>query len=202
MIVTIRPLAASDVRHVADLHERAFPGFFLSALGTPFLRQFYSGFVGDPTTVTVVACDEQGKLIGAAVGTTQPSRFFQRLVQRRWFGFGLASARVATRHPSFVPRLLRAIRYRGDSPEAASGNALLSSICVDPSAKRTGVGRQLLEAWTAEVARLGSHGAYLTTDARDNDDVNRFYASQGWTVTETFATPEGRLMNVYTISIR
>lgn len=200
MRLTVAPLAAVDVGDLARLHRRAFPRFFLSTLGEPFLVQFYRGFLDDESAVTVVARDQLGQITGVVVGTIQPDRFFSRLLRRRWWGFALASARTALTSPGAVQRLLGALRYRGDTPTGGEG-ALLSSICVDPANQGTGVGRRLVEAWLSEVAAHGVRTAYLTTDADHNDAVNAFYQTSGWRLADTFTTRTGRRMHQYTISL-
>lgn len=197
MIVSLGRLQPSDVPEAAALHLEAFPTFFLSSLGLPFLREFYRGFLSDPTAVTVSARGESGNLVGCVVGTTTPDGFFKRLLRRRLLGFVLASTRVAIAKPSIAPRLLGAVRYRGVDVPGASG-ALLSSICVDPRTQGAGIGAQLISAWEAEAARKGARAAHLTTDAEDNASVNAFYEQQGWTNTTTFTTAQSRRMNLYT----
>ena len=195
--VALGSIVPSDVRPLAQLHRVAFPGFFLSTLGEPFLIQFYRSFLTDDTAVTVVARTANGSVCGAVVGTTEPAGFFGRLMKRRWPGFLLAGAKAVVANPRVTWRLLRAVRYRGDAPAGAAG-ALLSSICVDPSLQGAGVGRQLVDAWTREVVSRGVRTAYLTTDTDANDAVNRFYQSQGWRLSERYTTREGRSMNLYT----
>lgn len=194
---SLGPLARHDIAPLARLHRRSFPGFFLSRLGEPFLVQFYLGFLQDSSAVTVVARDHVGSVVGAAVGTTEPAGFFRRLLIHRWPGFAAASARAVLRQPTAIPRLVRAVTYRGAAPPRAGG-ALLSSICVDPSAQGTGVGRQLLAAWERAAQQKGARRAFLTTDAESNQAVNDFYAARGWRLEESFVTREGRSMNCYT----
>lgn len=196
MSLTIAPLHPADVDEAVSLHQRAFPEFFLSQLGTGFLRQFYSGFLTDPTAVTTVARDEQGRIVGTVVGTTHPSGFFGRLLRRRLGGFALASASAALRSPRVVPRLVKGITYRGEAGERVDG-ALLSSICVAPDAQGAGVGRQIIEAWCDSARERGATRAFLTTDALDNHAVNAFYTRRGWECTATFSTDQGRSMNRY-----
>ena len=40
-------------------------------------------------------------------------------------------------------------------------------------------------------------GAFLTTDAENNNTVNSFYHSLGWKIESAYETPEGRKMNRY-----
>ncbi|MEU4567432.1 GNAT family N-acetyltransferase [Micromonospora sp. NPDC023956] len=192
-------LTGHDVPAAADLHLRAFPRFFLSSLGAPFLREFYAGFVDDPDAVTVVSRGDDGRLLGVVVGTVTPDGFFGRLLRRRGHRMAVAAIRPALRDPRAVGRLVRGLAYRGDVPVTTRG-ALLSSICVDPLAAGGGRGRQLIDAWWRQVRQRGVRDAYLTTDADDNDPVNAFYRRAGWTLTGDYVTREGRRMNCYTVS--
>lgn len=191
----LTPLRATDVALLAKLHQEAFPGFFLSTLGTPFLEQFYRGFLSDPTAVTVVA-RRDAEVLGAVVGTTEPNGFFARLLRRQILGFVVASARAVASNPRSLRRVLRGVRYRGDAPVGSEG-ALLSSICVDPKLHRAGVGSALLAEWSQLAGAAGAQRAHLTTDATDNDAVNGFYQRHGWAIEQTYETPDGRLMNRY-----
>ena len=200
MALTLTTLHEADVRPLANLHRRAFPQFFLSSLGEAFLVQFYRGFVKDPSAVCVVAKDSANRLVGGVVGTIEPAGFFARMLRKRWPGFAVASLSAVLRTPAALPRLLAALRYRGGGG-AEGADALLSSICVEPSQQSTGVGRQLMEEWTIRVQRHGVTGASLTTDAVDNDAVNAFYLARGWRISERFTTAQGRRMHRYTITL-
>jgi GNAT superfamily N-acetyltransferase len=189
------PLSRAHVDACASLHVAAFPGFFLSRLGPRFLREFYTGFLGDPDAITAVALDDTGQVRGVVVGTLRPSGFFSRLLKRRWWAFALASLALALRHPTQLPRLLGALTYRGGVPLPVSG-ALLSSICVDPGAQGTGVGRGLIQAFLDVVKEAGL-AAYLVTDRHDNDATNEFYVRNGWRLAGSYETPQGRVMNCY-----
>jgi ribosomal protein S18 acetylase RimI-like enzyme len=200
LITTCSPLRRDDVPPAASLHRRAFPTFFLTSLGEPFLVEFYRGFLGDATAVTVMAHDERGLLRGLVVGTVEPAGFFRRLLRRRWPGFLVASARAVLASPRVAPRLLQAVGYRGNAGPGEHG-ALLSSICVDPDLQGHGIGRELLTAWTTEVALRGANHAFLTTDADDNASTLRFYESSGWSRTASFETIQGRRMHRYGITL-
>jgi GNAT superfamily N-acetyltransferase len=185
--------------HVAaavETHLKSFPSFFLSSLGPRFLREFYQSFLADPLGVGVVAVDADNRLLGSAVGPLDPRGYFGRLVRRRWWAFALAGAQSALRNPAAVPRLMRALFYRGEPPVGKT-RALLSSIAVDPSVQGQGVGSGLLQSWVAEVRARGGRGCFLTTDALGNDAVNHFYQRLGWSLESAYSTPQGRKMNRY-----
>lgn len=198
MNIEIDDLRDGDVRAAAQLHRRAFPSFFLSSLGEPFLEQFYRGFLDDRTAVTAVVRSEAGALQGVVVGTVQPVGFFGRLLRRQWLGFAFASARAVVRNPAAVPRLVGAIRYRGAAGDHCTG-ALLSSVCVDPDLQGAGIGKVLVTEWVSRARRQGAEEAYLTTDTEGNDSVNAFYQALGWSLAEQYVTREGRQMNRYQV---
>lgn len=181
---------------LAQLHADAFPDFFLTRLGQPFLRQFYLGYTKDPSAITSVAIQGTA-VLGAAVGTVAPAGYFKRLLLRQLPGLTLAAARAAVRNPAFVPRLARALTYRGNVPGHQPG-ALLSSICVAKTSQSTGIGTKLLHDWENRASAAGATHAYLTTDAINNNATNRFYQANCWIPTSQHTTPEQRRMNVYT----
>lgn len=185
-------LTAADAKPLATLHRRAFPGFFLSHLGEPFLRQFYLGFVDDETAVTVVARDELGEPYGLAVGTTHPAGFFSRLLLRRLMGFVFASAAAVLRDPRTFPRIISAVRYRGDTAPGHDGALLTASIPRGP-----GVALGARCSRRGGIAPTRWARAFLTTDADGNETVNRFHSRDGWTLNDRFVTAQGRSMNRY-----
>ncbi|OPY67545.1 MAG: Acetyltransferase (GNAT) family protein [Syntrophorhabdus sp. PtaU1.Bin002] len=192
----IDALSPAHIDKVVETHLRAFPNFFLSFLGPRFLREFYISFFLDPHGIGYTAAAPDGRILGVIVGPLDPQGYFKRLLKRRWWAFCLASISAVLRHPSCVPRLFRAVFYRGESPSGHT-RALLSSIAVDPCRQRGGVGKELVMRWVEEARRRGAVGCYLTTDADDNDQVNAFYRGLHWHIESTYITPEGRRMNRY-----
>ncbi|HSV26269.1 MAG TPA: GNAT family N-acetyltransferase [Sedimentisphaerales bacterium] len=201
MKTEITAIASHDIEEVVRLHMEAFPSFFLTFLGPGFLKEFYGSFTWDSAGAGFVARDiVDGALLGVIVGPVSPEGYFKRLLWKRWWAFGLASIGAVLKSPRIIPRLSRAVFYRGDKP-LGMARSLLSSIAVSPQAQGRGIGEVLMRAWIAEVHRRGSRGCFLTTDARDNDKVNRFYERLGWKLEASFSTPEGRLMNRYTLDL-
>lgn len=199
MAYRVIPLEPRHVPQAVDVHMRAFRTFFLTFLGPRFLREFYGSFVTDPAGIGFAAEEDgTGRVLGSVVGPQTPAGYFKRLLKRRWWAFCIASLSAVLRRPTVIKRLFRAVFYRGEAPAGAE-RALLSSISVSPDAQGQGVGKALMLAWAEEARRRGAVGAFLTTDAADNDAVNRFYQSLGWRLESSFATPEGRRMNRYVL---
>jgi len=184
-----------DVKSLVELHQAAFPGFFLTSLGHRFLRLLYRSLVDAESGVCIVAENGQG-VLGFAVGTTEPDAFFKTLLRKQGLSFAVATVPALLRHPAFaVRRCLGALCYRGEKPKAFPKAALLSSLAVSPDAARQGIGRELLDAFCNEVTRRGGHAVYLTTDASGNDAVNQFYEKCGFHCVDTFERPGRRRMN-------
>lgn len=197
--VIVRPLRVSDARRAASIHRTAFPTFFLSSLGAPFLRQFYRGFAERNDVVALVAVI-QGEVVGVVVGPMDPDAFFKRLLIARWPWFAVTGLGAVVRRPRSIRRLGRALRYRGKVP-GMPGGALLSSICVDPYRQTRGVGTALLTAWCAEVCSRGQTRAHLTTDAVDNERAVSFYIRNGWSLVGTYETADKRLMHAFEVTL-
>lgn len=199
MNLTIRSAQHTDVDSVVTVHLEAFQGFFLSFLGSAFLRELYKAILADPSGMGYV-CEQSQQIVGFVFGTDQPAGFYGRLLRRRWWRFGLASVVPVLRRPSVILRLLRAFRM----PQQAShesGVGTLMSIAVSPGMQAKGVGRALVHAFLQEAARRQLKKINLTTDRRDNDPVNHFYEKQGFSMAHSFVTPEGRPMNEYVIEL-
>jgi GNAT superfamily N-acetyltransferase len=192
-------LRNEELDRVVELHLRAFPGFFLTVLGPRFLRCLYAG-IRDHSTGIVLCCFGGNGMLGFVAGTVQPGNFYRHLLLRRWWQFGLAALWPVLRRPAILPRLLNAFRKPGEATEH-EGSAELMSIAVDPSAQGLGVGRFLVSGFFCECRRRGIERVELTTDANKNESVNQFYERAGFRKKRSFTTPQGRLMNQYTIHI-
>lgn len=196
--VHVRPLERQDAGAAAAVHAEAFPSFFLSSLGERFLRQLYLAFAQAEDVVAVVV-EVDGRLAGAAAGPLQPAGFFRRLAMRRTLQFAIAALPAVLRRPSIGRKVVGGLRYRG--PDTDTDGALLSTICVSPSARSAGVGSALLEAWCRAAVAAGATRAFLTTDLEGNSQANAFYLRNGWQVHGTHVADGARAMNVYSADL-
>ncbi|MBC8481739.1 MAG: GNAT family N-acetyltransferase [Planctomycetes bacterium] len=183
------------LKDVVKIHMQSFPSFFLTFLGPRFLKEFYGSFIYDQQGIGFVAI-ENGKVFGVVVGPLDTAGYFKRLLLKKWYAFCFASIGAVLRKPTVIKRLLRAVFYRGEAPQDKK-RSLLSSIAVSPEAQRKSIGKTLVLKWLEEIKSRGARGAFLTTDAKDNETVNGFYQSLGWKIESSYVTPEGRLMNRY-----
>ena len=175
---------------------RRLSWFFLSFLGARFLSEFYKSFINNNNSIGFVAQRMDKELLGIIVGPLNPNGFFKKLLKRRWWAFCIASIEAVLKKPSCIPKLIRALFYRGDSP-AGQTRALLSSIAVKKNVQGKGIGKTLIKRWLEEVNKRGACGCYLTTDSIENEGVNSFYQRLGWRIDSTYSAPDGRKINRY-----
>ena len=188
--------AGSDyIKTIAELHKKAFPTFFLTQLGVPFLRTLYNGYMEDKDSGIIVA-EEKGKLVGFIAYSNDYPQFYKGLIKNHLMKFAFCSFAAAIRHPSFIKRLLGAFK-KSESVVKEEKYVELASICVDPGIESKGVGSQLIDYLKGIVDFNNYSYINRETDAEGNDGVNRFYVKNGFKLEREFITAEGRRMNEY-----
>ena len=199
--MTIRQLSQKDKRligELAKLHKKAFPDFFLTQLGLPFLRTLYRGYLDDPESGIIVAVENR-KLAGFVAYSNDYPRFYKGLVKKKIIQFVWCSFLAALRHPSFTKRLLGALK-KSEAVEKKEKYVELASICVDPETEGKGIGTKLVNRLKKQVDFDIYSYINLETDADHNDKANGFYVKNGFTLYRTYMTNEGRRMNEYRYS--
>ncbi len=199
-----RPAMMRDIARLVGIHEKSFPGFFLTQLGPKFLRALYAGMIESSHGVVIVAeynppsdeFEKGGGLAGFAAGSPNQGRLYRELRNHHLGAFGLAAAIAAVRNPDLTFRLLRAIG-RPREAEAMSSPACLMSIAVDPMSRTNGVGGELVRQFESKLTELGCSDYCLTTDQEHNGPVRTFYERLGLSVRRDTTTREGRPMVEY-----
>lgn len=197
-MVSIRKLDKVDDRYItnlAQLHRKAFPQFFLTQLGLPFLKTLYKGYVEDENSGILVA-EINGKLAGFIAYSNDYSKFYKGLLKKHLIRFGFCSFLAVIKHPSFCKRLLGAFK-KSDEVKKEEAYVELASICVNPKVGKHGIGSQLIQ-YLKDITDFADY-AYinLETDACNNDAVNHFYVRNGFELAREYITAEGRKMNEY-----
>lgn len=198
----LRLAVITDVESISRLHTEAFDGFFLTMLGPRFLRHLYSAFIAENNGCCLVAEDESGKVVGFVAGTSAPEKFFSEIRKKNLMKFAFAATPGLLKNPLFVVRkCIVALTYKGEPVSELAGAALLSSLAVHPSTAGQGVGADLVNEFCKQVKVAGNSSVYLTTDADENDRVNRFYERCGFGLRDSFTRPGNRIMNRWVKSL-
>ncbi len=183
------------INEIADLHKKAFPEFFLTKLGEPFLKTLYKGYLDDNDSGIIIAVDKE-RILGIIAYSNDYSNFYRNLIKHKIFQFGWCSFLAVLRHPAFAKRLIGAFK-KGESVERTEKYVELASICVDPKESGRGIGSELLHYLQSRVDYSTYAYINLETDAENNERANRFYINNGFTLYREYTTAEGRKMNEY-----
>ena len=142
-LIEIRRANVSDIASVVEVHKTSFPEFFLTKMGSNFLREMYLGYLFHPSGIFYVAI-VGGHIAGFVAGTISPDIFFSQLRKKRALYFFIYALPALLRNPKLVfKKLYSALFYRGDKPAELSNGALLSSIGVIPAGQGNSVGKKL-----------------------------------------------------------
>ena len=196
-------LAEEHLQQVAALHEACFEGYYLTRLGPSFLRAMYGWYVDYPQAIAHVALDGQGRVVGFVAGTTDAESYHGSLFRRQGGALlGVLLARLATspvetvrlawERKDLAPQALSSMLGGGTGEPVGSastpeeGAASLVSVGVDPSQRRSGIGRRLTELFVKEAGQGGCEVVTLSV-REDNPGARLFYESMGWTEVSTSA---------------
>lgn len=146
-------------------------------------------------------CDES-ECVGFVSGFVNPPSFYKELRRRR-FRLALSACAGILARPRRLKTLVADYNRAGYSATSSSesSTAELSSLAVLPSAASHGLGSRLVRRFIETAWRLGAERVVLTTDAKNNDAVNRFYQRLGFTRLRDFEPRPGRVLNEYVIDI-
>ena len=181
--LVIRELRSADQARAADLLAGAFADFpaMQVVVGTGAgardrLRRIFALEFEPGSPVTAMAAELDGRLVGALTFIDSPA------CSEMSAGRMLRFVRIAG------PRIVRSIRMfrRIEQVHPASRHRHLPSIAVLPELQSQGIGHELMAAFH-ERADAAGRPAYLETIRRfdrSQPSLERFYASQGYTVVD------------------
>lgn len=191
--------AAEDrLRDVVRVHLTAFPGFFLARLGGRFLLEYYR-CVWRYEHGLILTAERDGQVIGFVAGFRSPAGFHAFMRARAW-RFAVPAAIGMLRRPALLRRFLGAYAGTGATADASAASAdtcELASLGVDPAFEGHGIGRALVERFCEAAREGGAVRVCLSTDAQDNDRVNRFYVSLGFAPSHRESRSGTRVMQHY-----
>ena len=186
-----------ELNAIVDVHMAAFRGFFLTELGTAFVRQMYLGFLADPAVV-FLAARHRGTIAGFAVGFIAGGRGNRHIALRRAPALALAVLPALAKRPIFLAsRLLAKLQCVDGTPDTPPDAIMLRSIAVQPLFQGSAVAKSLLATFEVLAHKRGATRCVLTTDADDNERVNRFYVREGYQLSSAFMQHGERRMNFY-----
>ena len=191
--MNIRKATINDVNTIVKIHLDAFKGFFLTSLGSQFLKFYYSCFIKSDETVTMVA-EEDGVIYGFSASTKVCKGFNSRLIKSNFLAFVMLSLKMLFTTPKSLLRLVKNLTKKGDCVDDDEDYAELYSIGVSKAAQGKGVGKLLLAESERVMKYEGVQKVSLTTDFYNNEQAVGFYHSMGYETLYEFVTYPNRKM--------
>lgn len=191
--MNIREATTNDVDIIVEIHIDAFKEFFLTSLGSAFLKFYYTCFINNNDTIVMVA-EENGVIYGFSASTKVCKGFNSRLIKTNLLAFSILSLKMLFTTPSSLLRLINNLTKKGEGVEDNEDYAELYSIGVSKDAQGKGVGKKLLTVSEQVMKEEGVIRVSLTTDYDNNDHAVGFYHSMGYETLYEFVTYPNRRM--------
>ena len=74
-VIEIKPLRFEDITTAVDIHQMAFPQFFLTFLGSKFLELLYGFYCEGKNGTGTLRKNTMERIVGVLLGTIDPNGF-------------------------------------------------------------------------------------------------------------------------------
>lgn len=192
----IRKGNKGDVENLVSLHEMVFDGFFMTSLGSSFLKAYYISALKLPDTVCYVAEEDDGECLGFVFGRPYAKGYLRRVLKKGILRFAFQGLVLMFIRPKSLLRLARNLdkKDKSGAVEDSQDYAEIGLIGVKPQTKGKGVGHRLFNEFAGEVGKMGAKKISLTTDYYNNDNTLTAYKAWGFRVLYEFVTYPDRRM--------
>lgn len=187
----LRLASSRDADGIANLYHRcnvANSTSFMSSLGEPFLRAYYSITLRAPYAVAICAENTHGQLLGFATGTLNAADQMSRLSRARFKLLWAATPRII-RNPGLFSAMRRRSRP-GNNEFIITTGARWEYWAWDPEARVPGGALLVHSAWLHVVRGLGVR-AISTEVNRSDSNVIRIHKQAGANIVKEIQTPDG-----------
>ncbi len=171
----------TDLREIAKVHTKCFPGYFLTKYGEKLLAQYYGEYLAEG--VPFVIARDNGKIVGFCMGYIGQTKAKTKFLKKNFFGMvGKTLKLMLTFDKEVYSRIKTNILPSigdGNSEEDEEDEAYLLSICVLEEKRGTGLSRELVEAFEEQLIKKGCKG-YALFAIEDNDRGIGFYEKMGF----------------------
>ncbi|MDR0849785.1 MAG: GNAT family N-acetyltransferase [Propionibacteriaceae bacterium] len=180
-IIPPQDVNAVSAGQLAALHEKNFPDYYLTQLGTPLLTSFYLHFLSHPNNLCVIATGASG-VDGLALFVDDYDTQMAAFYRKYWRSLVVGILRGFLRHPARV--LVGTFKrvaglFSHDSVIVPNlPRVTLLSIVVESSIRGKGLGRELVQTGTAALSARGVSTYYLSVVATNTAAI-AFYEKIG-----------------------
>ena len=194
MDAKIREATLKDIDGIVKIHQEAFKDFFLTSLGSHFLRLYYRTFITSDCGVVYCAV-KNNEIVGFSATSYESRGFNSKLIKRNFIKYGIEAIRLFFIQPKALMRLAKNMNKESNdaSIEDDGQYAELYSIAVSPTCQGEGIGKFLLSVTESDVKAHNTRIS-LTTDFYNNERTIAFYRSLGYQDYYEFETYPDRKM--------
>jgi ribosomal protein S18 acetylase RimI-like enzyme len=172
------PLILDHCPEVARLHLESLRTRFRGRPGLKLLEAYYAALVSSGGACGYVA-EGGDQVLGFVCGVWQPSLVRVTLLKTHWSTLLVWGAVQVLVRPQLIQEFARRLRGPAQHPLLPESGYELRPIVVAATARRGGIGKQLVEALLVDAARRGFDRVYLVTE-EDNVAANAFYHKLGF----------------------
>lgn len=192
-MIEIKQATLENVDAIVKIHEQAFPDFFLTTLGSGFLRLYYSCMCKSKEALTLCAF-EDGNVVGFSSTALISAGFNTRLIKNNKMKFMVEAVKLLFTIPTALIHLAKNMTKSAEGVDDKGDYAELYSIGVVPSCQGKGVGGLLLSENERVIRSFGGLRLSLTTDKKHNESAVAFYQRHGYKVLYDFTAYPDREM--------
>ena len=187
--MNVRKATNKDINSIVEIHMERFSSFFLTTLGSSFLKVFYKAFLKNPGVLIIL--EDDGDIKGFAAGSRDNRSFFKKLLKNNLLEFCFAGARVLLTNPTALKRMAT------NAGKSEKNNLIFAELLSIATLKnKRGYGKILLEEFEKEIVKenMNDLPVSLTTDYDDNEKAVQFYKDCGYEIQEVFQSFQNRKM--------
>ena len=187
--MNVRKATKKDINSIVEIHMERFSSFFLTTLGSSFLKVFYKAFLKNPGVLIIL--EDDGDIKGFAAGSRDNRSFFKKLLKNNLLEFCFAGARVLLTNPTALKRMAT------NAGKSEKNNLIFAELLSIATLKnKRGYGKILLEEFEKEIVKenMNDLPVSLTTDYDDNEKAVQFYKDCGYEIQEVFQSFQNRKM--------
>lgn len=189
----IERISTKDIERLVVLRNKVLGGF-LTELGTPFLREYYTAAM-KVSDVVILGAKKKNQLIGFVTVVFETKWLHIKFLYSNLFGLIFSIMSNIITRPRHIIKIIRTFEYTGFDKNTAE----ILSIAVDSTFQGQGWGKKLFFAAVAEFKKKGISTFLISTYAKDSGP-NAFYKKLGCKLEKTFFFRSEK-MNYYRYTI-
>lgn len=171
--------------------------FFLTSLGSVFLKMYYKSVSNSSTGILLGCYNDKEELCGFCAATTMSNGFNKRLIKENIMKYIFIAIYLLFSRPLSLLRLKNNLIKTNSEINDTADYAELLSIAVSVNSQRQGVGEKLLLQLEEELIQSNCSELSLTTDYYNNEKTIAFYEKIGYiSLYEFIAYPNRKMFRM------